>query len=77
MVEDRLKEAGAPPSLHPRALGYRANAKQKGWFDSSQPSLEEIGPLEAVVCTHCGYVEYYVRSPKNTRFQDMDGFKWL
>lgn len=35
------------------------------------------GPLEAVVCTECGYLETYVKEPTAVRFDKLRGFTWV
>jgi hypothetical protein len=47
-----------------------------GLFGSAE-RLGLAGPLEAYVCTECGYYETYVKSPEQVPFQRMRGFTWL
>ena len=35
------------------------------------------GPLEACVCTECGYVETYVTEPAAVSFEKLQGFRWV
>ncbi len=35
------------------------------------------GPLEAYVCTECGYLETYVRAPATVPFEKLQGFRWV
>ncbi len=36
-----------------------------------------VGPLEAYVCTECGYMETYVIAPQAVSFEQVRGFRWL
>lgn len=36
-----------------------------------------VGPLEAYVCTDCGYVETYVIAPATVQFEQIRGFSWV
>lgn len=36
-----------------------------------------VGPLEAYVCTECGYVETYVITPGSVDFESIRGFRWV
>jgi hypothetical protein len=36
-----------------------------------------VGPLEAYVCTECGYVETYVIAPATVQFEQIRGFRWV
>ena len=35
------------------------------------------GPLEAFVCTECGYLETYVKDPGTVPFDKLLGFRWV
>jgi len=35
------------------------------------------GPLEAYVCTACGYLETYVKDPPSVPFAKLRGFRWV
>lgn len=35
------------------------------------------GPLEAFVCTACGYLETYVKNPATVPFEKLRGFRWV
>jgi hypothetical protein len=35
------------------------------------------GPLEAFVCTECGYLETYVIDPATVPFASLQGFRWI
>jgi len=39
--------------------------------------LRLVGPLEAYVCTECGYHETFVREPKTVAWDDVQGFTWV
>ena len=47
--------------------------KKQLWFADKQ----EIGDLEAFVCTKCGYYESYVRSPERFNWEALEGFHWV
>jgi hypothetical protein len=38
---------------------------------------QSVGPLEAIVCTECGYLETYVTDPTTVPFEKLLGFRWV
>ena len=39
-------------------------------------AYQATGPIEAFVCTVCGYFEEYVRDADKIDWQSMQGFRW-
>lgn len=54
-----------------------AGTAQKHDHRWHERSYSFVGELEGYVCTDCGYVETYVKSPETVKFADLDGFVWL
>jgi hypothetical protein len=55
------RKAGLPTSM----LGVLGSTRQGA------------GPLEAYVCTECGYFETYVKAPATVPFHQLRGFRWV
>ena len=59
-----------------RLLGYQDKMLDTGfWKYGDVHPL--VGPLEAYVCTDCGYHETYVVEPRNVEWAKLVGFSWV
>lgn len=71
------------PSCHGSKIGYLEDVR-----DSSVDRLvvgrsrrgllrQNIGTIEAYVCTECGYYQPFVKDPASVAFDEVEGFRWL
>ena len=70
VVPDEADDRGILPSR----IGFIEKVRGK-WlkvFDT-----KKVGPLEAYVCTECGYYETYVKSPESIPFAQLAGFRYV
>jgi hypothetical protein len=56
-----------------RTVGY-TEVRESG---SLIPSVVTSYPMEAYVCTSCGYIESYVKDPDKVPFEKLKHFSWV
>ncbi len=69
---DSIPDFGDSWPPNKQAIGYTLAEKRK-WTIGTERNIHEV---EALVCTTCGYLEYYAKSPETIPFEEIEGFTW-